>query len=164
MKRLRGLCAMAMMGVVLVVSKEALAALPNFEAVSLLTVLFTLSFGKWVLGALGVFLLLEGLLYGFGLWWTMYLYIWPLLAALTWLFRRMDRPWQWAVFSGLYGLAFGSLCSLVYLPVGGVKMMFAWVASGLPFDLLHAGANFLLMLVLYRPLRLALDRLNRSLL
>ena len=43
-------------------------------------------------------------------------------------------------------------------------MMFAWVVSGLPFDLLHAGANFLLMLVLYRPLRLALDRLNRSLL
>ncbi|RKJ40688.1 hypothetical protein D7X94_06370 [Acutalibacter sp. 1XD8-33] len=161
MKRLRGLCAMAMMGVVLAVSKEALAALPNFEAVSLLTVLFTLSFGGWVVGALGVFLLLEGLLYGFGMWWIMYLYIWPLLAALTWLLRRMDRAWQWAIFSGLYGLAFGSLCSLVYLPVGGVKMMFAWVASGLPFDLLHGGGNFLLMLVLYRPLRTALGRLDR---
>ena len=115
----------------------------------------------WLVGDLGVFLLLEGLLYGFGMWWIMYLYIWPLLAALTWLLRRMDRAWQWAIFSGLYGLAFGSLCSLVYLPVGGVKMMFAWVASGLPFDLLHGGGNFLLMLVLYRPLRTALGRLDR---
>ncbi len=148
------------MGVLLTVSKEAMAFLPNFEPVSLLTVLFTLSFGPMAGGGLAVFLLLEGLLYGFGTWWVMYLYIWPLLAALTWLCRRMDRAWQWAVFSGLFGLAFGSLCSLAYLPVGGLKMAFAWAVSGLPFDFLHAGGNFLLMLFLYRPLRAALDRIR----
>lgn len=90
----------------------------------------------------------------------MYLYIWPLLAALTWVFRRMDKAWQWAVFAGLYGLCFGTLCSLTYLPVGGVRMMFAWIISGLPFDFMHAGGNFLLMLLLYRPLKGALDRLR----
>ncbi len=160
-KRLLGMCLMAMMGVLLTAGKEVMAFLPNFEPVTLLIVLFTLCFGPMALGAVGVFLLLEGLLYGFGSWWVMYLYIWPLLAGLTLLFRWMDRAWQWAVFAGLYGLAFGTLCSLTYLPVGGVRMMFAWIASGLPFDFMHAGGNFLLMLLLYRPLRGALEKLRR---
>ena len=96
--RLVDLCLMAMMGTVMVVSKETLAALPNVELVSLLTILFTLVFRRRVLGALAVFLMLEGLLYGgFGLWWLMYLYVWPLLAGLTWLFRWMKHSWQWAV-------------------------------------------------------------------
>lgn len=160
MKNLRALCLMALMGVVLAASKEALAFLPNFELVSLLTILFTLAFGRCVAGALGVFLLLEGLLYGFGLWWVMYLYIWPLLAVLAWLFRWMGRAWQWAVFSGLFGLCFGSLCALAYLPLGGLSMAVTWAIAGLPFDLIHAGANFLLALVLYKPLRGALARIS----
>ena len=65
--RLVDLCLMAMMGTVMVVSKETLAALPNVELVSLLTILFTLVFRRRVLGALAVFLMLEGLLYG-GIW------------------------------------------------------------------------------------------------
>ena len=161
--RLISLCLMAMMGTLLVVSKEALAFLPNVELVSLLTILFTLVFGKRTVGALAVFLLLEGVLYGFGTWWVMYLYIWPLLALLTWLFRWMKHAWQRAIFSGLYGLAFGTLCSLFYLPVGGLKMVIAWIISGLTFDLVHAGGNFLLALLLYHPLRKALDQLEKRL-
>ncbi len=162
MRRLWPLCLTAMMGVVLAASKEALAFLPNFELVSLCVILFTLVFRRWVAGALAVFLLLEGLLYGFGLWWLMYLYVWPLLALLAWLFRWMDTSWQWAALSGLFGLLFGSLCALVYLPMGGPKMALAWALAGLPFDAVHAGGNFLLALTLYRPLRRALDRLERT--
>ena len=162
-RRLWDVCLMAMLGVVMLASKEALAFLPNIELVSLFTILFTLVFRQRVLGALGVFLLLEGLLYGFGSWWVMYLYIWPLLALLTWLFRWMKHAWQWAIFSGLYGLAFGTLCSLFYLPVGGLKMVIAWIISGLTFDLVHAGGNFLLALLLYHPLRKALDQLEKRL-
>ena len=162
MGSLRRLCGFSMMGVLLVVSKEALAFLPNFELVSLLVILFTLSFGgRMGLGAVGVFLGAEGLLYGFGPWWIMYLYVWPLLWALALLFRRMKRRWQWALLSGLFGLAFGSLCALSYLPVGGLKMAFAWMVSGLPFDAAHGAGNFLLMLALYTPLRRALDYLAR---
>lgn len=160
MKRLRDLCLMAMLGVVMVASKEALAFLPNVELVSLFTILFTLTFGRRVLGILFTFLLLEGLLYGFGTWWLMYLYIWPLLALLTWLFRRMDKAWQWALVSGGYGLIFGSLCSLVYLPIGGPAMTAAWIVSGLPFDLIHGAANLLVALLLYRPLRTALEKVT----
>ncbi len=161
--RLAGLCLMAMMGTVMVVSKEALAFLPNVELVSLLTILFTLVFRRKAIGGLAVFLLLEGVLYGFGLWWLMYLYVWPILAGLTWLFRWMKHAWQWAILSGLYGLAFGTLCSLVYLPMGGVSMVIAWIISGFTFDLIHAGGNFLLALLLYIPLRKALDQLAQRL-
>ena len=161
--RLAGLCLMAMMGTVMVVSKEALAFLPNVELVSLLTILFALVFRRKAIGGLAVFLLLEGVLYGFGLWWLMYLYVWPILAGLTWLFRWMKHAWQWAILSGLYGLAFGTLCSLVYLPMGGVSMVIAWIISGFTFDLIHAGGNFLLALLLYIPLRKALDQLAQRL-
>lgn len=163
MNRLKSLCLMAMMGVVMMVSKEALSFLPNFELVSLLIILYTQVFGKRVIGAMGVFLILEGLLYGFGLWWLMYLYVWPLLMGLCVLFRKMEKGWQWAILSGLYGLAFGSLCALVYLPMGGPAMMVSWIISGLRFDIFHCIGNFLLALLLYRPLKLGLQRVDRSL-
>ena len=41
-------------------------------------------------------------------------------------------------------------------------MMFAWIVSGLPFDLMHAGGNFLMMLVLYKPLRGALEKIKAA--
>ena len=44
------LCLGAMMGVLLTVGKEVMAFLPNFEPVTLLTVLFTLCFGGLALG------------------------------------------------------------------------------------------------------------------
>ena len=160
--RLLSICLMAMMGVLMVVSKEVLAFLPNVELLTLLIILFTLVFGKMVIGALSVFLLLEGLLYGFGIWWIMYLYIWPLLALLTFLFRWMKRAWQWAIFAGLYGLAFGSLCSLVYWPMWSFPAIVGWIAAGLPFDCNHAAFNFLLCLFLYRPLRTGLEQLKKQ--
>lgn len=159
-QRLVDICLMAMMGVVMVASKEALAFLPNVEIISLFTILFTLVFRKRMIGALSVFLLLEGLLYGFGIWWVMYLYIWPLLALFTWLFRRMTHTLQWAVFSGLFGLSFGALCSLVYLPFWTPAHVISWIIGGLLFDGYHCAGNFLLALFLYRPLRTALDRLD----
>ena len=44
------LCLTAMMGVLLTVSKEVMAFLPNFEPVTLLVMLFTLVFGGAALG------------------------------------------------------------------------------------------------------------------
>ncbi len=161
-RRLVDLCLMALMGVLMVVSKEALAFLPNIELVSLLIILFTRTFRGLALGALAVFLLLEGLLYGFGLWWIMYLYVWPILFLLAWLCRRMDRAWQWAILAGAFGFAFGTLCAVSYLPIGGVRMMLAWIVSGIAFDIPHGIGNFLLTLLLYRPLTRALERINST--
>ena len=42
----------------------------------------TLELPRETPGAITVFILLQGVLYGFGLWWVMYLYVWYLLALL----------------------------------------------------------------------------------
>ena len=156
------LCLMAMMGVLLVVSKETLAFLPNVELVTLLVILFTLTFGWSALGGVAVFLLLEGLFYGFGFWWVMYLYIWPLLVLLTFLLRFLKRAWQWALVAGIYGLCFGALCSLFYLTMWDIPKIISWVIAGFYFDCTHAAGNFILTLLLYTPLRRALEALKRQ--
>ena len=77
-----------LMGALLVVSKQAMSGLPNIEPVTLLVILFALELPRETPGAVTVFILLQGVLYGFGLWWAMYLYVWYLLALLAWLLRR----------------------------------------------------------------------------
>ena len=80
-----------LMGALLVVSKQAMSGLPNIEPVTLLIILFALELPRETPGAITVFLVLQGVLYGFGLWWAMYLYVWYLLAFLARLLRRMDE-------------------------------------------------------------------------
>ena len=73
--RLKCVALSGILGALMFVSQVALAPLPNVELASSLTVLFTLALGPYVGYTLAVFVLLEGLLYGFGLWWFSYLYI-----------------------------------------------------------------------------------------
>ena len=89
-----------LMGALLVVSKQAMSGIPNVEPVTLLIILFALELPRETPGAVTVFLVLQGVLYGFGLWWAMYLYVWYLLAVLAWLLRRMDNAF---VRSGVSG-------------------------------------------------------------
>ena len=115
-----------LMGALLVVSKQAMSGLPNIEPVTLLIILFALELPRETPGAITVFLALQGVLYGFGLWWAMYLYVWYLLAFLARLLRRMDHALGWAVFSGLYGLCFGGLCAAVYLVAKTPAFALSW--------------------------------------
>ena len=161
-RRIVGLVLSGLMGALLVVSKQAMSGLPNIDPVTLLIILFALELPRETPAAITVFILLQGVLYGFGLWWAMYLYIWYLLSLLAWLFRRMDHALFWAVFSGLYGLCFGGLCAAVYLFAKTPAFALSWWLSGLSYDALHGVGNFAIMLVLYRPLRKALKAAKRQ--
>ena len=55
-----------LMGALLVVSKQAMSGLPNIEPVTLLVILFALELPRETPGAVTVFILLQGVLYGFG--------------------------------------------------------------------------------------------------
>ena len=148
----RDIAITGMMIATIEVAKNALAFIPNVELVSLLIILFTLYFGKKILFVIPAFILLEGCIYGFGLWWIMYLYVWPLLALITYIMRKQESVWVWAIMSGSFGLAFGALCSIPYIVLSGPKAAFAWWVSGIPFDILHCVSNFVLCLVLFKPL------------
>ena len=148
-----------LMGALLLVLKETLAVLPG-EPVTPLILLYTLEFPAATPWAVGVFVVLQFVLYGFGLWSWMYLYIWFLLFFLVRGLRKMDSAVGWAVVSAAYGLAFGALCTPVYLVTMGPLAAFTWWVAGLPTDLIHCAGNFVITLVVYRPLRRALHAIR----
>lgn len=143
--------------------KMAMTFLPNVEVVSLFIILYTLAFGRKTVYAIFTFIFLEGCLYGFGLWWIMYLYAWPMLSFLAWCLRKYDTPLPYAVLSGVFGLFFGALCAIPYFFIGGWSMAFTWWVSGIPYDLVHCGANFVLCLILFKPLHRCLSTINKNL-
>ncbi|MCI9424277.1 MAG: hypothetical protein HFF30_01810 [Flavonifractor sp.] len=155
----RDLVLYGLLGAVLLVSKLALAFLPNIEPVSLLVMVYASVLGWRALCPVYVYVLLEYLIWGFGLWSACYLYVWALLALLAILLRRMESPVGWAVLGGTFGLCFGALCAPTYWISGGWQFALSWWFQGIPFDLLHCGGNFVMALVLFHPLRRVLARL-----
>lgn len=139
--------------------KVVMAPLPNIEPVSLMVMLFAVTFGRKAVYPIYVYVALEFLMYGFNLWSVSYLYIWLILAAAAWAFRGMTHPLGWALVSGVFGLLFGALCAPVYLFAGGWSHAVSWWISGIPYDLLHCGGNFAIALVLFMPLRRLLEKL-----
>lgn len=133
--------------------------LPNIEPVSLLVILFAVTFGWKSLYPLYVFVAMEILFYGFSIWNVYYLYVWAILAVAAILLRKMENPWGWAILSGVFGLLFGALCGIVDVFIGGIGYAASKWVSGIPFDLLHCGGNFVIALLLFQPLRKLLRKL-----
>ena len=155
----REIATIGMMVAIIEACKIALSFLPNVELTSFWLIMFTIFYGRKVGFVVPVFILVEGAMYGMNTWWIMYLYIWPLLVFIAWIFRKSDSAIFWAILSGIFGLSFGFLCSLVYFfmgfsaggVAGGFSSAFSWWVAGIPWDLIHGTANFILMLVLYKP-------------
>ncbi|NLP35436.1 MAG: hypothetical protein GX359_09675 [Clostridiales bacterium] len=152
--KIKDVVIIGMMSAIMVAIQVAMAVLPlpNVELISLLIIVFTLVFGYKTLYIIYIFVLLEGFIYGFHLWWINYLYVWTILFIVTILFRRKSSPLFWAIVSGVYGLSFGALCSIPYFLTGGIPTGLAYWVSGIPFDIIHAISNFLVALILLRPI------------
>ena len=153
----------ALLAALMFALQVALAPLPNIEMVSLLVLLSARSFGAKSLFSVYIFVLLEGLMYGFGIWWIMYLYIWPVLTIVSILLRKIDSILMWSLISAAYGLSFGTLCSIPYFITGGLGAGIAYWISGIPFDLMHCIANFFICLILFKPLDKLMSKLAKSL-
>ena len=150
----------AFLAAILVIVQVAFSFLPNIEFVSLLIILYTLVFEKRTVVIIYLFALLEGILYGFGVWWIMYLYVWTILYLLVRIFRKNNSLLLWAVLSGFFGLAFGMLCAVPYAVTGGIGAGIAWWISGIPFDILHGIGNFITVLIFFRPLQYILRKIK----
>lgn len=146
--------------VVVQVAKALIAPfLPNIELVSLFIIVYTLILEKKVFYIIYVFVLVEGTVFGFGLWWFSYLYIWSILAIVVLLFRKNEQPLLWAIISGIFGLFFGALCAIPYLFIGGIGAAISYWVNGILFDLLHCGGNVIAAALLFRPLYKIMNRL-----
>lgn len=144
-------------------AKVAMSALPNIEPVSLMVMLFAAVFGWKALYPVYLYVGMEILLYGINLWNINYLYIWTVLAAAAIAMRRLRNPIWWALLSGTFGMAFGLLCSPVYMAIGGFDYGIRWWLAGVAFDVPHAIGNFVIALVLFAPLRKLTEKLYNRL-
>lgn len=158
----RELVLYALLGTVMFALKMAMAGLPNIEPVSLLVIVYTLTFRGRAFWPILLYVVLEFLTWGVNLWTINYLYVWAILSLLTHLFRGMDSILGWAVLSGAFGLCFGLLCVPVYWLTGGWAFALSWWVSGIPFDLLHCAGNFFIALALFRPCRRILETLKST--
>ena len=148
----------ALLGSMTFAAKYVMSFLPNIEPVSLMVMLFAVVFGwKWVYPVY-LYVVLEILFYGINLWNINYLYIWAVLAVAAWFLRDMKHPLGWALLSGTFGLLFGALCGIVDIFIGGFGYAVAKWVSGIPFDLMHGGGNFVIALVLFAPMRNLLEK------
>lgn len=142
--------------------KVVMAGLPNIEPVSLMVMLFAVTFGVKALYPVYVYVMLEFLVYGLNLWSINYLYIWAVLALAARLMRKMEHPLGWALLSGGFGLMFGVLCAPVDIFIGGLSYAVGRWVSGIPYDILHCAGNFVIALLLFAPLRRMMERLYKN--
>jgi len=137
----------AMLGALMFCSKIVMEVLPNIHLLGMLTMTFTIVFRARALIPIYIYVLVNGIYAGFSLWWIPYLYIWAILWGITMLLpRRMPNKLACVVYAAvcaLHGILFGAL----YAPAQALMFGFnfeqtlAWIAVGLPWDLLHGIGN-----------------------
>ena len=164
--KIKDITLIGMMVAVIEVCKVALLGLPNIELTTFWIIMFTLYFGKNIIYVIPVFILIEGCIYGCGLWWIMYLYMWPSLVFVTWLVRKQKNMLLWCILSSIYGFLFGLFCAIPYVVIGisnggirsGLIAGFSWWVAGIPWDIAHGIGNFVLMLILFYPIHYVMKK------
>lgn len=144
----RDITVLAVLGALMFALKAAMMALPNIHPVAVFIIAGTIYFGWRMMYAVAVYVMLEGMVYGFGIWWISYFYIWPLLVCVTMLFRKAEGRLFWAMVAAVFGLCFGALCAVPYFFAGGWAAAFSYWISGIPFDIAHCIGNFAVVFAL----------------
>lgn len=161
--RSRELILFGMLGGITAAMQMALSFLPNVEVVTLLIILFSLIYKKKTLYIVCTFVILMGLLHGFGLWWLGYVILWPLLSLLTIFLRKklMNNYLAMSIYSGAFGFLFGFFYAIPYGIFGGFNAGLSYWIAGIPFDIVHGVGNYFIMLFLGKRVFNVLVKLSR---
>ena len=155
-----------MLGVIMLLSKLLMEALPNFHLLGTLITAYTIVYRKDALKPIYIFVLISGIVYGFGIWWIPYLYIWTILWGMVMLLPKNMNPKiavpVYMIISGLHGILYGTLYAPAQALLFGYdfKTMVAWIISGFPFDIMHCVGNVLLG-ILILPIANALRKFHK---
>ncbi|MDR1639386.1 MAG: hypothetical protein LBT59_06815 [Clostridiales bacterium] len=143
----REITVFSMLGALMYISKLALQWAPNIHPLGLIIVASTLVYRAKALFPVYIYVLIDGLYSGFATWWIPYLYIWTILWAMAMLLPRKAPkkilvPLCMAV-SGIHGILFGVLYAPFQAIMYGLSLKgtIAWIAQGLPYDVIHAASN-----------------------
>lgn len=153
-----------MLGALMYASKVLMEVLPNIHLLGTFVIALTLVYRRKALWPIYTFVFITGLFGGFAVWWVPYLYIWAVLWGVVMLLpQNIPHKLRPLVYMGVCA-AHGFLYGVLYAPAQALLFgldfqgTLAWIAAGLPFDLIHGISNFfcgLLILPLVKVLRRA---------
>ena len=165
-KKLVDILVFTMLGVIMLLSKLLMEALPNFHLLGTLITAYTIVYRKDALKPIYIFVLLSGIVYGFGIWWIPYLYIWTVLWIMVMLLPKNMNPKVAApvymIVSGLHGILYGTLYAPAQALLFGLdfKGMLTWIAAGFSFDVMHCVGNVILGILII-PIANALRKFHK---
>jgi len=160
----REIAIFGVLGAIMYASKLIMEVLPNMHLLGMFIISLTVVYRVKALYPIYTFVLITGLFSGFATWWIPYLYIWTILWAGAMALPKKMPPKLAAAAYMLLGAAHGCLYGCLYAPAQALMFglsfegMIAWIAAGLPFDLIHGVSNFfagILVLPLVKVLRQA---------
>ena len=161
----REICIYGISGMLIFVLKFIMAALPNIEPVSLLIIVYTIAFGIKAIYPLSIYVILEIVFYGFGIWSIGYMYIWLVLLIATLIVYKIKHStnvFLWASLSGVFGFVMGALYIPLYIISGNTTVAISWWVSGIPYDIVHGISNFILCSILFIPLSKLMFKLQNT--
>ena len=136
-----------MLGALMYASKAVMEILPNIHLLGVFIIAITVVYRKKALYPIYTYILLNGLFAGFAAWWIPYIYIWTILWGVIMLLpESLPKKWCPVIYMlicGLHGLLFGVLYAPAQAIIYGLNAQatLAWIASGLPYDLIHGISN-----------------------
>ena len=151
---IRDIVLIGLFSAIVTAGKLALSFIPNVEIVTLLFIIYTLSLGlrRSLLISI-VFVTTEILLYGFSTWILGYYILWPMLIIITSIIsRKFNSEYIYAAIAGVFGLTFGIYFSIIESFFYGWAYGLTYWVRGIPWDIVHGGANYVLTLTLLKPL------------
>ena len=155
----------AMFGAMMFCSKLIMEGLPNIHPLAMFVVMLTVVYRRGALIPIYLYVILDGLRWGFGVAWVPYLYIWLILWGVAMLLPRSApravKAVMYPAVATLHGLLFGILYSPAQAVLFGLsfKQTLTWIAMGFPYDIMHAVGN-LVMGLLILPLSELLRKLE----
>ncbi|MCL2865318.1 MAG: hypothetical protein FWE25_07255 [Lachnospiraceae bacterium] len=145
----RELVLFASLAGIMFLSKIGMQWIPNVHFLGMFLASFTLCYRTKALIPLYVFILLDGVYWGFSIFWVPNLYIWlPLwlcfmIIGIFKIHKKIRVP-LYMILCAFHGLAFGTMYAPFQAFMFGLNMqgMIAWIIAGIPFDIIHGVGNF----------------------
>lgn len=139
-------------------SDFAMEWLPNIHLVGVLIAATTAVYRRYALLPIYVYVLIQGIVGGFNLWWIPYLYVWAVLwGAVMLIPKSLPERIKTVLYIAactLHGFLFGTLYAPAQAIMFGLdlKGTLAWIATGFYFDAIHGIGNLILGTLLIYPI------------
>lgn len=151
---LRNIIIMAFLTAIIVVAKYALGFIVGIEIVTFLCILYgTLLPMKMWIQIISAFILIIGIIYGFGSWWIIYWFIFPIEAFFSWILRKflLSHSLIFSIWCALWAFSIMAWYYPYDLMFFGTSYALTNLVSAIIPNLLGAVSNFVIATTLMRP-------------